>query len=219
VRKDMAKVIVERPRIRASGKGKGRLRDVEDLPTYEGVGRGAALRCSDRKILNENLAPFRRYLAAQVGRPWNKVYSEISAHLRVSSVVQQHVRDHLRDFVNLKPSRDIHPWCEGRAGLWREPFYVHPCTGLLCRTDRLPEAKARLRKIEASGAKTEIPIGNDRELRRINGLWYEVRLTAVDKGDPSGKRALSRRYLRRYGLANDPNAPPPPSTVDPFYVT
>jgi hypothetical protein len=167
MRKDMAKVIVERPRIRASGKGKGRLQDIEHLPSYEGMGRAAALRCSDRKVLNEKLAPLRRYLAAQVGRPWNKVYSEISAHLRVSSAVQQHVRDHLRDFVNLKPSRNIHPWSEARAGLWRQPFFVHPCTGLLCRTNRLPEARARLRKIKAPVPQTQIPIGTNRELRRI----------------------------------------------------
>ena len=27
------------------------------------------------KVLNENLAPLRRYLEAQVGRPWDKIYS------------------------------------------------------------------------------------------------------------------------------------------------
>jgi hypothetical protein len=51
------------------------------------------------KELNENLSPLRRYLERQVGRPWNKVYSEIAEHLRPDNVVQQHVRDHLRNFV------------------------------------------------------------------------------------------------------------------------
>ena len=49
------------------------------------------------KLLNENLAPLRRYLERQVGRPWDKVYSEIAEGLRVASTVQRHVRDHLRD--------------------------------------------------------------------------------------------------------------------------
>jgi hypothetical protein len=41
-----------------------------------------------QKALNENLAPLRRYLLKQIGRPWNKVFSEICQNLRVDSVVQ-----------------------------------------------------------------------------------------------------------------------------------
>ena len=105
--------------------------------------RAHALR-GGRKQLNENLAPLRRYLERQVGRPWSKVYSEIARHLRVDNAVQQHVRDHLRDFVAMKPRRIAHPWRVGGV-LWWQPLYVHPVTGLLCRTDRLPEEKARRR--------------------------------------------------------------------------
>src|SRR5947209_3737612 len=98
MREDMAKVIVERPRIKPRNTRKGRRVDPDDLPAYEGMRRAHAWR-GERKQLNENLAPLRRYLAKQVGRPWDKVYSEISTHLRVDNVVQQHVRDHLHDFV------------------------------------------------------------------------------------------------------------------------
>jgi hypothetical protein len=145
MRKDMAKVIVERPRIKPWNARKGRRLDLEDLPALEGMRRGHAWR-GERKELNENLAPLRRYLAKQVGRPWDKVYSEIAAHLRVHSTVQQHVRDHLGDFVALKPRRKISHWRSSiRGGLWWQPFYVDPRTGLLCRTDCLPEEKARRR--------------------------------------------------------------------------
>jgi hypothetical protein len=144
MREDMARVIVERPRIKAFNCRKGRQQELEDWPTHEGMRRAHAWR-GDRKELNENLAPLRRYLAKQVGRPWNKVYSEIATHLRVDSTVQQHVRDHLKDFVAIKPRRHIHGWRSSiRGGLWWQPFYVDPITGLLCRTDRLPEEKARL---------------------------------------------------------------------------
>jgi hypothetical protein len=102
MRDDMARVIVERPRIPAYKARKGRQRDLDNLPSHEGMRRGAALR-GDRKTLNENLKPLRRYLEKLVGRPWDKVYSEIAEHLRVSSTVQQHVRDHLKDFVAVKP--------------------------------------------------------------------------------------------------------------------
>src|SRR5438874_10641294 len=117
--------------------------------------RSAALR-GDSKQLNENLAPLRRYLARQVGRPWNKVYAEIAANLRVDNAVQQHVRDHLRDFVALKPRRDV---TRGgfRGSLWWQELYVEPKTGLLCRTDRLPEEKARLRSNAIGARARSIP--------------------------------------------------------------
>src|ERR1700733_10559155 len=98
MREDMAQVIVERPRIKPYNHRKGRSPDLENLPDHEGMRRGRALR-GDRKQLNENLAPLRRYLEKQISRPWDKIYSEIAAHLRIDSAVQQHVRDHLCDFV------------------------------------------------------------------------------------------------------------------------
>ena len=69
-----------------------------------------------------------------------------------SSTVQQHVRDHLGDFVAIKPRRR-HGWYfsypsddkEPFSRLWYQPLYVDEKDGILKRTDRLPEEKARLR--------------------------------------------------------------------------
>lgn len=145
MRKDMAKVIVERPRLKGWGSRKGRPLDFDDLPSHAGMRRHHKLH-GGWKLLNENLAPLRRYLFKQVGRPWNKVYSEISANLRADNPVQQHVRDHLTDFVAVKPRRQKDHWRNWQKnGLWHQPLYVDPVTGLLCRTDRLSEEKTRLR--------------------------------------------------------------------------
>ncbi|MGZ9262835.1 MAG: hypothetical protein ACXW6V_25505 [Candidatus Binatia bacterium] len=55
----MAKVIVERPRLRASGRFKGRLRgNWEAQPIKQGM----KFLLADTKSLNENLAPLRRRL-------------------------------------------------------------------------------------------------------------------------------------------------------------
>jgi hypothetical protein len=178
MREDMARVIVERPRIKAFNARKGRAIDLENMPICEGMRRGHALR-GDVKTLNENLAPLRRYLARQVGRPWSKVYSEIAVHLRADSTVQQHVRDHLHDYVAITPRRNIHHWRSSlRGGLWWQEFYVDPRTDLLCRTDRLPEEKARRQaKRNPPAAPVEsIVLAPDRELRLIEGFWYEVQL-------------------------------------------
>jgi hypothetical protein len=140
MRKDMAKVIVERPRIKPWSAGKrGRVK-LEDLPQKIGLRRMARLG-GGWKCLNENLAPLRRYLFKQVGRPWNKVYAEISANLRFDNAVQRHVHHHLKDFIVIKPRRYVDPRSDYK-GLWHQPLYVDPVTGLLCRTDRLPEEKA-----------------------------------------------------------------------------
>ncbi|MDR3450780.1 MAG: hypothetical protein P4M15_13725 [Alphaproteobacteria bacterium] len=67
MREDMARVIVEHPRIKPRNNRKGRRLKSEDLPKHEGMRRCNGLR-GGRKELNENLAPLRRYLESQVGR-------------------------------------------------------------------------------------------------------------------------------------------------------
>lgn len=95
--------------------------------------------CRERKQLNENLAPLKKYLRRQVGRPWNKVYQDISRGLRPTSAVQQHVRDHVWDYVErhvtLGPKgRVFGPPKSCRSYDWSlfpGDLYIHPRTGLL----------------------------------------------------------------------------------------
>ena len=84
MRKDMAKVLVERPRLIDSTEHRGRKLPDELLPKSLGV-RRAVREAGGYKQLNENLAPLRRYLERQVGRPWNKVFSDIAANLKSTS--------------------------------------------------------------------------------------------------------------------------------------
>ncbi len=205
MRDDMAKVIVERPRIPDRFERKGRARPLEDLPQHEGMRRPHLLR-SWGKELNENLQPLRRYLERQVGRPWNKVYAEIAKNLRADNTVQQHVRDHLKDFVAVTPRRVFGGWwSRSWSGLWYQPLYVDPVTGLLCRTDRLPEEKARRRAKQRRPpeAPTRIELAPYRELRLIDGLWYEVRLAPMPVAAFRAGMETQIRPLRPY----DPKSP------------
>ncbi|HWA01699.1 MAG TPA: hypothetical protein VG841_15430 [Caulobacterales bacterium] len=142
----MAKVIVERPR-RGRGWAKaakpGRSRVVLDDDGNPLPVRASTNKPARTKELNENLSPLKRYLASQVGRPWNKVYSDISEHLKPSSTVQQHVRDHLEDFVAIKcRNRDGVLYYVGRfggeseLGAYGPHFFVHPRTGILKRNPK-----------------------------------------------------------------------------------
>lgn len=212
MREDMAKVIVERPRIVDSRAHKGRARALDELPKQLGMRRSQRER-GGYKMLNENLNPLRRYLERQVGRPWNKVYAEIAARLRADNTVQQHVRDHLEDFVAIRPRRGVSTW--RRDGLWYEPLYVDPRDGILKRTDRLPEARKRREERRSRKAPVDrIELSLLHELRRIKGIWYDVSLdflpeyllTAANNTERRyvvAKRQLSKKELRRHGLAND----------------
>ncbi len=195
MRKDMAKVIVERPRLgrAAAGLKPGRSRALVDDDGEIVRARGArepAVRAPKTKSLNETLNPLRRYLEAQVGRPWNKVYSEISAHLKPTSTVQQHVRDHIEDFVAFRTRmREGQVYVNDRWGkemplaqTWQR-LYVHPRTGLLRRNEkRLARGRMAREVREAAAAERAARL---REIDAVTqahlfgGDWWEVKLAEI----------------------------------------
>lgn len=149
MRKDMAKVIVERPRRGSRGPYRQAFWEkntpFEDLPTKIGM----RLRWGYGKALNENLAPLRRYLRAQVGHRWDDIYSDISRHLRPTCAVQQHVRDHLSGLVELNPTlgpkgRIYQPRAAGGrpAQLKKGSLYVDPESGVLKAAKRKADWEA-----------------------------------------------------------------------------
>jgi hypothetical protein len=111
MRSDMAKVLVERPRTgrawAAASKGSGtrsaqRAQERDEQPQQESV-RKCRTRRGAIKDLNENLAPFWRFIDGCVGRPWAKVYAEICEHVDRSSAVQAHILQHVWDRIERNP--------------------------------------------------------------------------------------------------------------------
>ncbi|MBX9789337.1 MAG: hypothetical protein K2Y37_10520 [Pirellulales bacterium] len=188
MRADMAKVIVERPRVgsrsRQAAKGyQKRLQrwGLEEAPRREGMyARGGRT-----KSLNEHLGPLRRYLRKQVGRPWNLVFSEICQNIRLDSAVQSHVRDHVWDYVELQVIEiDGVPcygagWLHGRPiATWGRQFlYVCPRTGLL----REIKPQARMRQaVEV----THVRIDAERVWWRMGEIWFEVVFRSLSMATP-----------------------------------
>jgi hypothetical protein len=180
----MAKVIVERPRLggglrRPKGiRKRERLAMADLMPEREGMRRRWV---SWRKMLNEHLGPLRRFLRSQVGRPWNKVHSEISQHLRLDSAVQSHVLDHLDDFV-ARHVDEIDGVLYARTGGWAgrplgSLFYVCPRTGLLRENKRRQHWK---RRPEAQPTVERVEIDARRQYLRVSGIWYEVQLEPLN---------------------------------------
>lgn len=215
MRHDMAKVIVERPRRGGWKRGKA-LRDDFDGPMQQGIRRPHA----ERKALNENLAPLIRFLRSRTGKHWSKVYSEISEHLRAENAVQQHVRDHLSDFVAVQTvlrNGKIVVHCEG----WRsgpEPltesfcrFYVHPVSGVLHANKHRVSFSQRRRigraaELDAIHAR-RIDTGPMRQLHKLKGCWFEVELAPTSPASArGGKAAPEHDVIRDAGLSTLPPA-------------
>ena len=201
MREDMAKVIVERPRVGGASTKKGRPpQDADMWVSKEGM-RAPHVRHWGGKELNENLAPLRRFLISRVGQSWDSVYSEISKNLRVTHAVQQHVRDHVRDFVvtNVKVDDDGVLWGVSYGspfrigeGWWRRELYVDPRDGILKRTPEHPKQISGRERMEAEHALTCRVLNDTHQLRKHMGVWYECEVKCVP--DPEKKS-----YMRADG--------------------
>lgn len=199
MRKDMSKIIVERPRVGHSRRyaKPGRSRVVTDDDGDPLDAREPTRRPARTKYLNENLAPLKRYLDAQVGRPWSKVYAEIATHLRPSSTVQQHVRDHLTDFVAISTRMvggavHVQPRYGGPVPLAeaRCHFFVHPKSGLLKRNTLRPTSswyRTQYRNRDSIASTPDrIVTSATQQIHRLNdGAWWAVTLAPVDAAAPA----------------------------------
>ena len=198
MRPDMFKVIVERPRRGGKCSHKGRRLPLEHLPSMEGM-RAHHVRHGDWKSLNENLAPLRRYLCKQVGRLWDKVYSEICQTLDTNSTVKEHVRSHIEDFVAVRVrvgmdgSLCVHHRYWGTNDAWQQELFVDPSSGLLRQSCSLRSSKIAWKRRRQSWSDNQIRRGrkkreNDRgvvvvsereEIHRVDGIWYRIRFAEM----------------------------------------
>lgn len=217
MREDMAKVVTERPRsgprVKAP-KGEHRRRDWEERhgcePYSEKIGR--KWHSWEGKNFTDVLGPLYGYLLKQVGRPWDKVYSEICRHLPADSVQGSHIRDHVFQFVELhvkmidgKPynSEGTYPIHHYNRGY---PFglYVNPVTGLLCKLKAEP-----LPRRKRTFAGVPVPGVTDRQYHKIEGVWYELTLKSVASPEPeiNSRIYYTRQNIRwsssRYELHSD----------------
>lgn len=183
MRPDMAKVIVERPRrgMRMAGKPKGYFRRIKNFgdegpPIREGIKKRSA---GGSKWLNEHLGPLRRYLESQAGRPWDLVFSEICQHINRNSAVQDHVRDHVGDFVITRVIYIDGVLCNGVPGFWFgsplgegrwwRSLYVCPRTGLLRQVKRIKKHPKR-----NPGQSRFVKVSATEVCKYLAGAWHIV---------------------------------------------
>lgn len=217
MRDDMDKVIVERPR-KGGGRDKGtrQWRNSRERGNHLGMRRGH----NDRKGLNENLAPLRRWLHQQVQRPWDAVYAELCRGIDRRNAVQAHIHQHVDDFVDREAV-----WVDGEVLVraWprsdhrvplqqasRVTLFVHPLTGILLPNRRQPEARKAWRaRRHAEAPVRRVAIDDWTQWHHIDSQWWELALELLPPMTAAAPRcwdALHQCWLAR-GTA------PPPGTA------
>jgi len=194
MRPDMYKVIVERPRREKRMRPLAiRFRNNLDSPAH------LSMRTAyDYRELNENLQPLRRYLHSQVGRPWDKVFSEICASLDRRNTVQQHIHEHIDQFiatrVGLRDGRLI-DFTNGRClplnGLRHQELYVDPRSGLIRLTnidsDWKRDRAERRRRHEMDVAARRRVVDDHTLLLNLQDTWFRVEVATLPTAVVSGR--------------------------------
>lgn len=178
MRRDMDKVIVERPRIgrnrKNDQKGEGKRWQKSIINEDFGAKREstARRRRTDHKELNEHLGPLKRFLRTRVGQHWDKVYSEIRSCIDPKSAVQMHILQHLEWYVEVNTKQ----WEDGeitdtKGQTIYDEYFVHPVTKVLTKNPKYGTRWAKYKKPEPKFIKM-----NDRSFMEIKGVWYEIGL-------------------------------------------
>lgn len=205
MRSDMSRVVTEKPRrgsVARSKKHGRRLTRDEVIAEHDAIVVGsaddgapmqvAAQRAKmarhsqygwDAKEFSDLLGPLRKYLRKQVGRPWDKIYSEMNQSLDKRTVSGLHIWDHVLLEVETHTylgadGKTVYPcpkfqWVDARKETPIAGLYVHPRTGLLCyKPGYYEQARAASRARKAAQPVTEIKVNDTHRLEQIAGIWY-----------------------------------------------
>lgn len=131
----------------------------------------------EHKSQSDVLGPLKGFLKSNVGRPWNKVWSEVCEKTDSRTILGSHLRDHIRWMVEL----DVEVLEDGvytRYGRYsryplRRGFYVNPDTGILCYIENKP--------FFSSYKKQESKLVRYHGLTfyKYDGIWYEVSVLPI----------------------------------------
>lgn len=125
-----------------------------------------------RKEFTDVLSPIYRWLDQQVGRPWNKVHSELCKNLDKRKVTHKHVLDHAFQHVERHTYLGVDGQFYSRETAYRSEYpikglFVHPKTGLVVRQVPRPEPEKKREVVK-------IKLGGMKAWERLSGVWYRV---------------------------------------------
>lgn len=192
-RQDLAKTLCERERRRSKDKfhyyrGSLKQQFLKDPEGSGGLLTNGRIYGYNNKDFNENLSPLKGFLhkASKQKRRWDDVYSELCHLLDKRSVINQHVFDHLWQYVCKSPRTTIdgdvqifsaqRGWVPAVDGGY--DYYIHPETNILTKIKFgggwRKENEQRREKKAAELRKTYRRIDDHHSYQKIDGVWYHV---------------------------------------------
>lgn len=160
-----------------------------DLPTREGMKKRYGW---NAKPFGENLNPLWGMVRKNVGRPWDKVYSELCSVFNMRSVINQHILDHLKYFVEQNCyEEDEIVYVRSNYGPDRPikdsstEYYVHPRTGILLRNKWYKSHKSISRQRDAERKNQELKTRRVIEPGKLEyrkndaGVWFACELAKI----------------------------------------
>ena len=200
MRKDLNKLLCEHERDE-SGR---RYKEVRHLKKYHQFGEeGEGLSSFEstryryggkRKSFSENLNPLYGQIRKYLGRSWDDLYSDLCKNFDKRSVINQHILQHLYDFIRVKTLIiDGEIWVHtqwGNPKLLEEygetEYYVDPTSRIIKKNPHYRNwkiaAKERALKKEREEAEVTRWINDKLVLRKIDGLWYEFVVAPLPEG-------------------------------------
>ena len=192
MRQDMQKLVGDTRRPGGSGKfpkhRRIHSRDAEALPTREAMRRPHQQGWSKYNHAYR-WTPIRRWLAAQVGRPWSKVLSEFCATFRADTSAGRDARSTLESIVEVRVRMredgvPMHIQAWGRGQPLSEVFglYVNSLTGLLCKRESIARKAVRQRNAELRAQTlldTRRELGDNKLLVKHHDIWFVVELASI----------------------------------------
>lgn len=195
MRKDMKKVIIERPRIKQSwGYVKNRQFGWKFVPTEDDDNSPKMQKMRpvyERNEHNDLISPLERFLQSRAGRQWNKVWAEICENNK--DFMGYHLRRHVRylvDFpcVNSWGNLELHGYL---FRPWHNRFYVDPQTGIL----KLGVKERR--RYRPTPHKSKFRILGNQKYYLYKEIWYRVWTVPFvpDPGKSSGYLPRNDAFL------------------------
>jgi hypothetical protein len=206
MREDFDKVLTERPRVGGggayrSGKRMAEKELHEDFSIKQSpmsMGRGS-------KEFTDLISPLYRWMEKQVGRPWNKVYSDIKVNFGSNNLQHQHLFQHVKWMVELNCFKRDHKIYNSMGlevnsfGSRRPQFYVMD-DGIL-KVSKKPRNKFK------PNEDTSLKKIGDKAYKNEDGIWYEVEHVeevSIYLSKPiwiyRKKKQLNKKEKKRLGL-------------------
>ena len=223
MRKDLNKVLTERPRVGHKNKYKQtrkqhqRSFDCSDEDGPFGGCEGMRQPYRDRKQNSDLWSAIRRWMAKQVGRPWNDVFSEVCRDLHESDDMRAHFMAHVRievdEQVNITPNGRLYrprgPLSRGDWDNWtpdhipgvRKRYYVDPRDGILKKTPDADYIGERHWRYEPESFGWVMFDGV--QIKYIDGIWYAVAITVRKESYIDRRYNFSTKTYEPYSAFRD----------------